>query len=210
MDNRPQAIIFDFGNVLEGPLNPQAFELELARMASEFGFEDGQALWSHIYVSDAWEKAKRGQLSRQAFWKDRLDLLGLTTDESRSAFKRRLFQFHDVFPAMRSLLEELKPRYRLAVLSNTARKDLQTHLEEGKGLKGVFNLVISSAAEGLAKPEPEIYKLALSRLMIPPGEALFIDDMERNTRAAELMEIRSIIFTTPEALWRELKTQQCL
>ena len=115
-----------------------------------------------------------------------------------------------IHPAMAALLRELKPRYRLALLSNAYQLDMATWLAEARGLAGVFDLVISSAAVGLAKPEPEIYALTLARLDLSPGEALFVDDMPRNTTAAEALGLPSIVFESPEQLRRELSARGLL
>ncbi len=200
----PEVLIFDYGNVLEGPLDRAAFESDLTALALEHSFPDGLSLWYHFYVSDAWEMAKRGRMTREAFWEDRLGSLGLHADEECTEFKRRMFQQRGILPEMRVLLSELRPRYRLAVLSNTSRRDFAHYLAERRGFGDTFEAVVSSAEEGFAKPEPEIYHIALSRLNIRPHQALFIDDQPRNTLAAEKLGIPSITFTTPEALRTEL------
>ena len=45
--------------------------------------------------------------------------------------------------------------------------------------------IIESARVNCRKPGEEIYNLALERLGIEPGEAVFVDDMRRNVATAE-------------------------
>jgi 2-haloacid dehalogenase len=45
--------------------------------------------------------------------------------------------------------------------------------------------VIVSGAERLVKPDPAIYRLALQRFGLAPGEALFVDDRAENISAGE-------------------------
>jgi epoxide hydrolase-like predicted phosphatase len=206
---QPKAIIFDYGNVLEGPLNEEAFESDLADLARQCGLASGNDLWSHLYVCDAWEKAKRGQITRADYWKDRLEALGIL-DEQAGIILQRLYRHRGLRPEMHQLLRELHGRYRLAVLSNTSRSELASYLAERRGLAGLFDVVISSAEAGLAKPEPEIYVLVLKRLGVRSNEALFIDDLSRNTKVAEAMGVPSIIFTTPAALRDELEARGIL
>lgn len=201
----PKAIIFDYGNVLEGPLDKEAFEADLADLAQQHGLAGGSDVWSHLFVCDAWEKAKRGQMTRADYWKDRLAALGILDEQAGTHFKQRLYRHRGLRSEMHQLLRELAGRYRLAVLSNTSRPELATYLAERRGLAGLFDVVISSAEAGLAKPEPEIYRLALKRLEVTPREALFIDDLARNTKVAEAIGIPSIVFTTPAALRHELE-----
>lgn len=205
-----KAIIFDYGNVLEGPVDQAAFEADLAELAEEFGFETGLDIWYHLYLSEAWEKAKRGQITRPEFWEDRLGALGLTTEEQRTDFKRRVHRNRILRPEMRNLLKELKGHCRLAVLSNTSRKEFARYLEERRKLVGVFDVVVSSAEVGIAKPDPAIYRITLERLELKPEETLFVDDLERNTSVAEKLGIPTIVFTTAEALRAELRERGIL
>jgi epoxide hydrolase-like predicted phosphatase len=201
----PDAIIFDYGRVLVGPLDMAAFQADLATLAAERGFARGKDLWEHIYISEAWEWAKRGLITHEAFWADRLSAVGLQTQEGQHNFKMRLYRHWGLFPEMRVLLDQLRRRYRLAVLSNTSRRDFAHYLAEKRALGGFFQAVISSAEVGVAKPDPAIYRLALARLKAEPQQVLFIDDLERNTRAAEELGIATLLFTTPSALRSELR-----
>jgi len=48
------------------------------------------------------------------------------------------------------------------------------------GLEGAFDFVLCSALEGTEKPEPEIFRRALARAAVEPGEALHAGDDLRN------------------------------
>jgi epoxide hydrolase-like predicted phosphatase len=204
-NTQPKAILFDYGSVIEGPLDEQGFEADLADLAHQHGFESGRDLWHHFYICDAWEQAKRGQMTRDDYWADRLSALGIVDTEAQEGFKRRMHRNRGLRPEMHDLLIALKQRYRLAVVSNTSRRDLGVYLAEHRGLVDLFDVVISSAEAGVAKPEPAIYHLALDALGIAPHEALFVDDLERNTKAAEALGIPSIVFTAHDALRDELE-----
>jgi putative hydrolase of the HAD superfamily len=52
---------------------------------------------------------------------------------------------------------------------------LHEHLER-LGLAGSFHTILSSAEAGVEKPDPEIFRLALSRLDVSPGRALHVGD----------------------------------
>lgn len=208
--SKPSAIIFDYGFVIVGPLDRAAFEADLNALAREHGFEHGRDLWNHFYVSEAWEQAKRGRISHEDFWAERLAALGITDEAGRTAFKARLYRHWGVLPAMRALLDALHGRYRLAILSNTSRRNFAQYISERRGLKGIFDVVLSSAEEGVAKPEAAFYRLALAQLGVRPEQVLFIDDQRRNTEAAEALGIPSIVFTTPEDLREELQRRGIL
>jgi epoxide hydrolase-like predicted phosphatase len=207
----PSVIFFDYGSVLEGPLDEAGFESDLAELATEFGFPTGRDLWNHLYVCDAWEQAKRGKISRDDYWLDRLNALGITQDIGQEEFKRRLHRNRGLRPEMDDLLRELRDHgYRLGVISNTSRIDLGIYLAQKRGLDGIFETVVSSAEVGIAKPDAAIYQIALDLFGIQPHEALFVDDLVRNTTAAESLGIPSIVFTTPAVLREELERREII
>lgn len=73
-----------------------------------------------------------------------------------------------------------------------------------------FDGRVVSGEEKTRKPFPEFYHRLLDRFNVSPGEALFIDDNLRNVKAAEDLGIKSIAFTDPENLSRELHQLQIL
>ena len=69
----------------------------LAELASQHGFDTGQELWLYLYISEAWEDAKRGRISPDDFWRERLAGLGIT--EYRG-FREALFTHRSPNPKM--------------------------------------------------------------------------------------------------------------
>ena len=58
----------------------------------------------------------------------------------------------------------------------------------------LFDAIVSSAEEGMAKPEPAIYRLAAERLAVPPAACVFVDDFAPNVEAANAVGMRGILF----------------
>jgi len=205
-----RALIFDYGNVLDIVDDMQPWLSKRDAMANPFGMT-GEEMWNLIYYTEPWQKLKRGQITVDEFWDAILRPLGVTDHAAQMEFAVRLVEGRDkVHPEMAALLRELKPHYRLALLSNTHLLDMDVWIADVQGLTGIFDVVVSSAAVGLAKPEPEIYKLALERLGVAPEEALFVDDLPRNTTAAQALGIPSIVFVSPTQLRRELQARGIL
>jgi 2-haloacid dehalogenase len=64
-----------------------------------------------------------------------------------------------------------------------------------------FNERFVSGRLGLIKPDPVIFKYALTRMGDPdPQDVLFIDDGERNVRAAHALGLRTHLFRSAESL----------
>jgi putative hydrolase of the HAD superfamily len=63
-----------------------------------------------------------------------------------------------------------------------------------------FGQLMFSCQLKLAKPDPRCYGYALTRLGASAGEVIFIDDRSENVAAAAAMGLRSVHFTSPEAM----------
>ncbi|MFT2753336.1 HAD family hydrolase [Clavibacter sp. Sh2088] len=73
--------------------------------------------------------------------------------------------------------------YRLAVLSN-APHELADVLEDPDGWGARFDHVMTSARLGMAKPDADVWPVAVERLGSPAGRILFVDDKPANVDAA--------------------------
>ncbi len=73
-----------------------------------------------------------------------------------------------------------------------------------------FRDILVSGAEALVKPDPAIYRLALSRFGLRAEDAFFIDDREENVAAARALGIHSHLFRDAVTLRRELAAQGLL
>lgn len=205
-----RAIIFDFGNVLDIPEDREAWHAHREALAASLGLT-GNALGALFFQSEAWHQVKVAAITFDEYLEAIFGPLGLT---SRAAQQAAFDAYFDgrahIHPEMRALLHELKPRYRLGLLSNAYQLEMDAWLSKQHGLDGIFDDVISSAAVRMAKPDEAIYRLALDRLGVRPGEALFIDDLARNTIAAESVGVPSIDFESPEQLRHELAARGLL
>jgi 2-haloacid dehalogenase len=70
-----------------------------------------------------------------------------------------------------------------------------------------FEDVILSGDVKVAKPDPAIYHATLERVQREAGDCLFIDDSEKNIRAARELGFQTILFTSSEQLHAELSGQ---
>ena len=89
----------------------------------------------------------------------------------------------EVYPEVTDVLEQLAPRFRLAVISNfdgRLRFILQ-HL----GISKFFSHIFISSEIGADKPDPEIFRRAARLMNLKPNEILHVgDDPERDWNAA--------------------------
>lgn len=95
-------------------------------------------------------------------------------------------------PGIMALIEELKPHYKLAMLTNvSSRSSLDQRFEPGE-LDHLFDVVVPSGDVGFEKPAPEIYRMTAEKLGVEPSECIFIDDIEEFVEAAKAVGMRGI------------------
>ena len=193
LTNDIQAVIFDVGGVLDRPADLVAEETDRRQLAAELGLELDE-MWRRFYQTEPWKLARTGQITDAEFWTRNLTPFGITTPAGRAAFIQRLYAFKEVIPAMRNLLDELRGRRRLAIISN-ASDTLETGLEDRLEIAHYFEVVINSARVGCAKPEPEIFQITLERLGLRPEQTVFTDDQQRNVEAAAQLGVHAVLFT---------------
>lgn len=108
----------------------------------------------------------------------------LKSKPSEKEFQKALLLYDSMrkhvglFPESKKVLLELQKRgFRLGLVTNTApfRKGLFKKL----GIEGLFDAVVNSSEEGVIKPDPKIFRIALKRLGAKPNECVMVGDKPR-------------------------------
>jgi len=193
-----KALLFDFGRVISAQKPKSLFE----QYESELNLLPG-SINAIMFESLFWEKALVGEIDLPAYWQAIGPQLNLHTPAAVQAFQRRYYGDEKINPEVIELLKLLINQYQLAVISNHP-PGLKQWLREWD-IHWLFEQVVCSGDEGVAKPEPEIFHLALERLGVAAPEAVFVDDTEAHVIAAQALGIRALLFTTAEKLQRELE-----
>lgn len=99
--------------------------------------------------------------------------------------------------------QSLRPRYKIGMLSN-----IGVHVMDGyfspEERKKLFDATVLSAEEGIAKPHPYIYEIIATRLGVPAGECVMIDDIEDNCAGADAAGMKTIHYQSNEQVKNEL------
>jgi len=94
------------------------------------------------------------------------------------------------------LLQRLRRRYRLGLVSNFYGN--VALLCEEAGLGESLEVILDSNQIGMHKPDPEIFRTALSRLSLPPEEVIFIgDSYERDMIPSRELGMKTIWMKGP-------------
>lgn len=78
------------------------------------------------------------------------------------------------YPLTESVLAELSKKYKLGIIANQSAGSEQRLTDWG--ISKYFDLVIASAEEGVEKPNPEIFRIALERANCLPENAVMVGD----------------------------------
>lgn len=194
-----KAIIFDLGAVLID-WNPKY-------VFDENYFDDAEKreyFFANICTSDWNEQQDAGRLISEA-----TDQLVLQHPEWEKSIRDYYGRWKEMLkgpiqPAV-EIFRQLKQsgKYKLYALTNWSAELFPVALERFDFLQW-FDGIVVSGEEKIRKPFPEIYHLLLNRYTIKADEALFIDDNERNIKAAKALGINTIWFHNPDQLKEDL------
>lgn len=115
-----------------------------------------------------------------------------------AASVRRLKAYHDrdnlwedVPPEVPAALAMLQKRFRLGVVSN-ANGTVRAKFER-LGLAGRFEVIVDSHEEGVEKPDPRLFRIALERMGARASETAYVGDLYHvdvaGARAAGLLAV---------------------
>jgi len=100
--------------------------------------------------------------------------------EEATKFTRQTYQsFRRVVPGAIALLEALRSRVKIGIVSNNMLVEQQEKLKH-LGLKAYIDVLVVSEEAGFIKPAAEIFHIALARLQCKAEEAVMIGDAWQN------------------------------
>ena len=194
---RVRAVLFDLGGVVfDSPLDIiAAFEADQGLAPGVVG-----RIVTDAGSGGAWACHERGEISARTFRaRLREEALRWGVELDVTEMMGRIEANLAVRPRMLTAVRRLRGA-GLAVGAITNNwKGLETEEVEGH-----FDAVVQSYLEGVRKPEPEIYRRALSRLGMAPGESAMLDDIGANLKTARRMGMHTIKVTDPDDALEEL------
>ncbi len=198
-----RSLLFDMGNVLI----PFDIHRGYNALAAHSGLSQ-QEVATRIRDSGLYNLYESGQVETEEFLDRFSTLLGLKTS---------LSEFREIWNSIflpetatsEALIQELKQRYRLVLLSNTNELHYGW-LRERYPILNHFDAFTLSYAEKAMKPDERIYAAAVANAQCRPEECFFTDDIERYVEAARDFGIDAETFTDEANLRRHLADRQLL
>jgi putative hydrolase of the HAD superfamily len=202
-----QAIGFDLFNTLIAA-ESGGVERAMARILAnlrEAGFPLEEETFKRAYREAAIrfvkEARREGRETHNRFWiSAALTELGfpLAPDDPRiasavEAYFSAFYDFCRLIPGTLEMLEALRDRFPLGLLSNfthaPAARGLMAHL----GLSDYFEVILISGDLGYRKPHPLVFQRLAEALDKPPEQILFIgDDLEPDIQGAREAGLRPV------------------
>lgn len=181
------AVLFDLGGVVLQWEPRRAYEQVLAPgLVADFMERIDFAAWNRSH--DA------GQL----FADGERRLIEVFPDDEATVLAYRQQFTHTLtgmVPGTGAVIAELaQAGVRLVALTNWSAETFP-YAEQRFGLLKRFDAIVVSGQEGLAKPDPQIFALALRRHGLTAAETVFVDDSPANVRAAESLGLAGVRFT---------------
>jgi putative hydrolase of the HAD superfamily len=182
-----KTVIFDLGGVLVRTENRQPRQ----KLAEKYGISY-QELSDLVYRTKSANLATIGKVSAEDHQQTILKNLNLPLD-SFSTFEDEFWGGDRLDSHLVEFIQSLRGEYKTVLLSN-AWDNLRQLLEGLWKIDGVFDHIFISAELGLAKPDPEIYKVVIDSLDQDPSELILIDDFVENVKAAREARLNAIHF----------------
>ncbi|MBP7857519.1 MAG: HAD-IA family hydrolase [Candidatus Saccharimonadales bacterium] len=154
----------------------------------------------------AWERLRRlgqqadaGAASQETF----VAALVGATGETEATIRRQFEQTRPNLQLLDFIAQELKPAYKIGLLSNTSHDVFQSIFSAEQ--YALFDAAIGSFAVGLTKPDPAMFALMCRELAVEPEACVMVDDKSTHLLAAETMGMRGILYQTAEQTIRDLR-----
>ena len=148
------------------------------------------------YLAKLIELDAHGQTTKDFVFRGVEQYFGLPVDSWRMLLEDFLKYFPDTcvpFPKMHHTLQSLQERNLALGLVTNGSNASQNPKIDGLGIRPYFRSVLVSEAEGVKKPNPEIFLRALRQLNVEPEEAVFVGhNPEADIHAARSVGIKAV------------------
>ena len=178
--NKIKAVIFDMDGVL---IDAKDWHYEaLNRALDLFGMSISR--YDHLVTYDGLPtREKLKMLSRDRGFPEELHSF-INALKQQYTLELIFLRCKPIFCHQYALSKLKNEGYKLAVCSNSVKQTIQMMMEKAE-LMEYLDFFLSNQDVVHAKPDPEIYNIAISRLNLKPSECLILEDNEYGIAAAK-------------------------
>jgi HAD superfamily hydrolase (TIGR01509 family) len=149
----------------------------------------------YLAFNETLEKFGRWKISKEEFeekcWgpdlRHNMGKFGLSEDAIKYCQARHIDRIKEIkiFPEVKEVLELLRRRIKLGLVTNTPANDVHETLEYF-GLKKYFDVVVTGDDVKKGKPNPEIVVKACNKLGLNPSDVVLVGDTKSDIVAGKL------------------------
>ncbi len=174
-------IFFDIGGTLVNETHSFRLRvLETIKIQEKLG--------NHYTIAQLETEMRRSALAGRSYFRGAMKTLGLSDYTPYDGVGEYLY------PEVKAVLAALSKRYKLGIIANQPL-GTETRLRE-YGIRDYFSVVLSSAEEGMEKPEKALFLRALGRADCRPEEAMMIGDRPDNdVKPAKALGMQTVRIT---------------
>jgi len=193
-----KALIFDFGNVI-CKFDNNIFIKKISKYTNKSIPELNKLIYQKTSLPKQYET---GLITSHEFFKKikKLCTLKITRSEFIKAYTNIFTPIKTTF----DLIKKLKLNYKLSLLSDTSKWDFNYGIKPVKIFK-LFDTVSLSFKVKQMKPGKKLFFDALNKLDLEPKECIYIDDIKKYAKVANLIGINPIHYTSHKKLINSLK-----
>ncbi|MFS4417055.1 YjjG family noncanonical pyrimidine nucleotidase [Maribacter sp. 2307ULW6-5] len=150
-----------------------------------------------------WKMYREERISKENLRYERLksvfDTLGITVPDGTinqlaADYIAQLSTYGHLFPHATEVLNYLRPKYRLHIITN-GFQEIQAKKLKNSGIDMYFEHVIDAEVAGAKKPHPRIFEMALERSRAVPQRSLMIgDSLEADILGAKALGMHALHF----------------
>jgi 2-haloacid dehalogenase len=202
VDDRPAAVVFDLGNVLiswdpHPAIAAGVGDAEATRFLGSDDFDFGA--WNHEQdAGRRFVESERAAVERAPHWREHI-------------LAYRLHFARSLVGEIGSSVEVLRDLHaagvRLFALTNWSDELFPVALDRF-GFLGLFEDIVVSGAESLAKPDPRIFAVLARRTGLPLEQCVFVDDKAENVEAAQDLGMDAVVFRPDGSLRDQLRQRR--
>jgi len=193
-----KVIIFDLGGVVINVSMDKIFEY----WANVTGY-DLNFVRQVFESKDLFNRFERGEISATDYKESVSCKLGLEINEDEF-YNVWNDVFHDLDPRIKDLLNNLKSKLRLVVLTNTNEIHGNKWKNKYQSILKNFEKIFCSYEIHSRKPEKKAYKIVIKYLNIEPNFILFFDDKIENVKVASDLGLKGILIKSTEHMIHKL------
>lgn len=197
-------IFFDLDDTLWDFKRNAALTFDFIFAKRELSFDLNSFLKVYEVINDKyWKLYRSNKIDREGLRFHRLaesfqqlkwEITHAGINELVDDFKAHLADFNHLLPEAIEVLEYLSPKYKLHILTN-GFEEVQRKKLLNSNLYPFFHSITTSEENGIKKPSPEIFELALKKAKTSKENSLMIgDNFEADILGAQAVGLKTIYF----------------